>query len=211
VNRLGNVLLFAANRLKDPNNGDNMLGVFLAKSAPTGLWTIRLHGDPDRDTPFHAWVERDDYGQSSFPAPNDNSHTIGSISCGHDTIVVGSYDAHKATLPLSYFSSAGPTRDGRNKPEVSAPGHDVMAAKSRSRTGVTKMSGTSMSAPAVTGAVALLLSEAKERSRKLSIEEIRQALLKCCRHAPPGAADWNDRYGCGRLCVSALLKSLIDD
>jgi len=137
----GRMVLLAANRLSDPNNNDNVIGIFLEAGLPLGRWTIRLQGITVQDGSFHAWIERDDLGQSSFPEPRDDSHTIGSISCGRETIVVGSYDAHKSTLPLSFFSSAGPTRDGREKPEVAAPGHAVVAAHSRTRTRTTRKSG----------------------------------------------------------------------
>ena len=113
------MILFAASRLNDPNNGDNMIGVFVSPAVPTGRWVLRLTSTTGRPVPFHAWIERDDGGQSTFEEPLDNTHTIGSISCGRNTIVVGSYDAHKVATPISWFSSAGPTRDGRKKPEVS--------------------------------------------------------------------------------------------
>jgi hypothetical protein len=147
----GQVAVLATNRLQDPNNSDNHIGVFLSAGMPAGTYTVRLKGDKVTDGSFHAWIERDNHSQSQFARPHDNSHTIGSISCGYLPIVVGSYDANKPTLPLSYFSSAGPTRDGRPKPEVSAPGHGVLAAKSRTQTGVVRKSGTSMAAPAVAG------------------------------------------------------------
>lgn len=203
----GEVVLFVANRLHDPNNGDNMIGVFLNTKAPTGRWTLRLKDEAGRSTPFHAWVERDDAGQSSFPPPHDGTHTIGSISCGRHTLVVGSYDAHKPALPLSWFSSAGPTRDGRPKPEVSAPGHDVVAARSRSKTGTTRMSGTSMAAPAVTGAVALLLAEAKARKKSLDVGQIRQAVIETARRNPPQGGGWHDRYGNGRVSAKGLVAA----
>jgi subtilisin family serine protease len=205
----GKVILFAANRLNDPNNGDNMIGIYLSNLAPQGRWTVLLQGDPNQAVDFHAWVERDDYGQASFPEPRDNSHTIGSISCGHDTLVVGSYDAHKASLPLSYFSSAGPTRDGRQKPEVSAPGHAVVAARSGSKKGVTTMSGTSMAAPAVTGTVALMLAEAKARKKSLTIDQIREAAATTARHNPPPGAAWDARYGNGRIYANGLVAGVM--
>ena len=208
VNSSGEVILFVANRLDDPNNHDNMIGLFLSEAAPRGEWTIRFHGDATRDVTFQAWIERDDSGQTGFPEPADNSHTLGSISCGQDSVVVGSYDAHKPLRPISFFSSAGPTRDGREKPEVSAPGHAVLAALSRSVTGSTRMSGTSMAAPAVTGSVALLLAEAKARNTSLTIQQIRQRLITAARHNPPPTVGWDPRYGNGRIFVPGMLASL---
>src|SRR5207244_230688 len=107
----------------------------------------------------------------------DNSHTIGSISCGRESVAVGSYDAHKDNLPISFFSNAGPTRDGRQKPEVSAPGHAVWAAWSRTSTGVVQKSGTSMAAPAVAGLVALMLADAHARGISLDSTAIRALLI----------------------------------
>lgn len=202
----GQLAVFASNRLAEPNNGDNTISIYLEGGVPGGDWTLRLHSRNGVAAPFHAWVERRDGAQSHFVAPLDNTHTIGSISCGHETIAVGSFDAHKTGRPLSYFSSAGPTRDGRQKPEVSAPGHGVVAARSRSGNGTTLMSGTSMAAPAVTGLVALLLAEAHRLNLKLTSAQIRDALIKSARLNPPNhaAGAWDPRYGHGRAHISAL-------
>ena len=206
----GQVVMFVANRLNDPNNGDNMIGLFFEPVLPAGRWTLRLRGDVVHSGAFHAWIERDDAGQSSFVAPLDNSHTIGSISCGHETIVVGSYDAHKNELPLSFFSSAGPTRDNREKPEISAPGHAVFAAHSRTGIGVVQKSGTSMAAPAVTGVVALMLSEAGARQVNLPIASIRQILRQTARqHPEQGGTAWHPRVGVGRASASAAVAAVM--
>jgi hypothetical protein len=209
VSRDGAVQLFAANRLGDPNNGDNMIGIYLERNAPAGTWTIRLHGDTIGSGAFHAWIERDDSSPSSFEPPHDNTHTIGSISCGRLSIAVGSYDAHKATRPISWFSSAGPTRDGRQKPEISGPGHAVLAAHSRTLTGVTSKSGTSMAAPAVAGIVALVLGEARSRSLDLSAEDIRNIVIASARRSPPEGTGWEDRFGHGRIDAAAAVLAVI--
>ncbi len=205
----GRVVLLAANRLSDPNNQDNMIGIFLEAGLPLGRWTIRLQGNTVQDGSFHAWIERDDAGQSSFPEPRDNSHTIGSISCGRETIVVGSYDAHKSSLPLSFFSSAGPTRDGRQKPEVAAPGHDVLAAHSRTKTRTVRKSGTSMASPAVTGVVALLLSEARARGRSMNSAQIRDSVITTARRNPPAGAQWDPRFGFGRVSARDVVSRVM--
>ena len=207
----GQVVLFASNRLNDPNNSDNMIGVFLEAGLPAGQWVIRLHGDTVSNGQFHAWIERNDAGQSSFdPTQRDNSHTIGSISCGQETVVVGSYDAHKDGQPLSFFSSAGPTRDGRQKPEISAPGHAVMAAHSRTKVGVTRKSGTSMASPAVTGIIALMLAETLKRNLAVPIAQLRKVLMDSARKNPPEAGvNWDPRFGRGRVFASGAIQAIM--
>lgn len=205
-----NTLLFVSHRQGDPNNGDNTLGIFLENELPSGTWTIRLHGESVSNGHFHGWIERDDRGQSQFAEPHDNTYTIGSISTGQHSIAVGSFDAHKPDKPLSWFSSAGPTRDGRQKPEISAPGHAVLAAHSRTTNGVVSKSGTSMAAPAVSGVIALALSEAHHLGRELQINEIREMMLQTAQSNPPGgASDWDDRYGKGRIDANAILATIL--
>lgn len=201
------VAVFVANRLDDPNNHDNMIGVFLAAGVPAGTYTVRLRGDLVTSGAYHAWIERDNRMQSHFELPKDGRCTLGSVSCGELPIVVGSYDAHKAALPLSYFSSAGPSRDGRHKPDVSAPGHAVLAAKSGTGTGTVRKSGTSMAAPAVAGIVALVLSEAAARGVALQAMQIRDLVLGTARRSPPPGAAWDERYGVGRVSAAEAVRA----
>ncbi|MBA3314955.1 MAG: S8 family serine peptidase [Planctomycetaceae bacterium] len=206
----GQVAVMVANRLNDPNNADNNIGVFLVAGMPAGVYTVRLQGTQVTDGRFHAWIERDNRFQSQFPPPHDNTHTIGSISCGRLPLVVGSYDAHKPALPLSFFSSAGPTRDGREKPDVAAPGHNVLAAKSRTGTGAVRKSGTSMAAPATAGLVALVFAEARANGLNLTIDQTREVVIKAARRNPPSGTKWHDRYGIGRVSASAAVQAVIN-
>lgn len=205
----GEILLFVSHRNTDPNNGDNTVGIYLERRVPDGVWTVRLHGEQINNGTFHAWIERDDRAQSSFQQPHDNTHTLGSISCGQKTIVVGSYDAHKGQTPLSWFSSAGPTRDGRQKPEISAPGHDVAAAHSRTGTGVTRKSGTSMASPGMAGIAALVLAEARARQLNLSIDDLRQIIQETAQ-PQEGQGEWDDRYGAGHIDAAAAINNVIN-
>lgn len=190
------IALFLSSRLKDPNNGDNVLGIWVAANMPSGRWKVQLRSVDGQPVPYHAWIERRDGAQAQF-VRFDDSHTLGSISTGHDTIVVGCYEGHKPAFPISYFSSAGPTRDGRQKPELSAPGQAVWAAWSRTKTGTTRKSGTSMAAPAVTGLVALIYAEAARKGQKLTVAQLRQKLQQGL-VPPPAAGAWDARYGSGR-------------
>jgi subtilisin family serine protease len=201
-------------------NGDHQISILLDKSlAPTGAasvqWQIELQVVGSEDAPFHAWVERDDAERETLsffhPSVVSTSHTLGSISCGKDTIVVGSYRAGDPDRGISSFSSAGPTRDGRQKPEVSAPGQHVAApqdqvgvlAAESGTNGAARKSGTSMAAPHVTGLIALLLQAAQE---PLSVEQIRARLFAAVRADPPAPATWHPQYGFGRVDAGALFQ-----
>ncbi|MDS9996806.1 S8 family peptidase [Bacillus atrophaeus] len=203
-----------ASQEKSALNGDNVAMILCdvdREDMSTGKWTIRIHGSNVNNGKFHAWIERDNHTigiQSIFAASRDNNYTIGSVSCGHKSIVVGSYDAKNLNTPISYFSSAGPTRDGRHKPEISAPGHGVLAAASLTGNGVTGMSGTSMAAPTVAGVVALILSEAKALGVNLDIDQIRTILERTARHNPPSQQGWDSRYGHGRVDAHAAVAAV---
>ncbi|MFE5395505.1 S8 family serine peptidase [Streptomyces sp. NPDC056568] len=86
--------------------------------------------------------------------------SIGSPGAADAALTVGAVDAADEA---AYFTSAGP-RHGDNalKPDLSAPGVDILAARSRLSEGsgdYTSMSGTSMATPHVAGVAALLAEE----------------------------------------------------
>jgi serine protease AprX len=64
------------------------------------------------------------------------------------------------TYGVSYFSSRGPTGDGRIKPDLVAPGEKITSVIPEN--GLKTMDGTSMAAPHVSGAAALLIARHRE-------------------------------------------------
>jgi subtilisin family serine protease len=73
---------------------------------------------------------------------------------------------------VSYFSSRGPTGDGRLKPDLVAPGEKIHSIMPSSRA-VVALDGTSMAAPHASGAAALLMARHRELiGRPSKIKEI---------------------------------------
>ena len=127
------------------------------------------------------------------------------------------------------YSSIGPTIDGRTKPDVCAPGTNVISAYSsffianpanqgaplssdvahfdyNGRTYAWNAnSGTSMSAPVVTGAVALWL----QARPTLTPEEVLETIAATSRHNVAGLTYPNNWYGYGEVDVYKGLLHLL--
>lgn len=94
--------------------------------------------------------------------------TIGDPANLEEAICVGSVHKEAPMIHgVSYFSSRGPTADGRAKPDVVAPGEKIFSAASNFIPGnpasyYASLSGTSMACPHVSGLLAAFLSVRKE-------------------------------------------------
>ena len=104
--------------------------------------------------------------------PEDNTITIPGISRKVITVgACGKMEAMKTSL--EDYSGRGPTPCCIVKPEILAPGTDIMSLSSK-RYAYTKKSGTSMAVPVVCGGLALAL----EKNSKILPEEMKILLYE---------------------------------
>jgi len=118
------------------------------------------------------------------------SNTINDPGNAALAITVGSTHRDSPhTYGVSFFSSKGPTGDGRLKPDLVAPGERITSCASRSKVAKMKLpvgdgvvgayvddSGTSMAAPHVSGAIAAFLSIRREFIQRP--EEVKKLFLE---------------------------------
>lgn len=99
---------------------------------------------------------------------------------------------------VTYFSSRGPTADGRTKPEVMAQGYDVTLANYTSNTAMSTGPGTSFSCPLVGGCAALIL----EAHPNWTVMQVREAMMMTADNAETP----NNTYGWGIIDVLAAIN-----
>ena len=105
---------------------------------------------------------------NSGPEPNN----ISSPGMESRTLTVGASNVYN---DVAFFSSRGPSPNGIIDPDIVAPGRSILSLKPGG--GYTIASGTSMSAPAVAGVAALLLSFNRSEELGVNLDEIRSAML----------------------------------
>lgn len=213
------------NELYHPTNGANYIGIYLSpflKENPIvgvrpGTWRVRIHGIEVRDGRYDGWIERDDprprgivsaqeyWNFPSFFAEisNVDDTSVSSLACGQRVISVANCD--KANEKINISSSQGPTRDERYKPDVAAPGTDIMAANGfggQDDPTWIGMTGTSMASPYMAGVIGLMLGVAP----KLTAAQIQGIIQRTSQPLPGQNYEWTNDSGFGvvqeQACVA---------
>lgn len=192
-----------------------------------GIYKIQLQNTTTKNLTYHAWVI-----QQNIPLTfknGDNNYIIATPGNTPNAITVGSYFGNDSyysnnafygsgfgpqfpTGGISQSSSAGPTVNEIIKPDINANGEFVISVKSAQSNafsstivdGIYKRSiGTSMSAPAVAGAIALLL----QANPNLTYTQVKEKLTQNARQDVMVGTVPNNRWGYGKLDIYKAVSS----
>jgi subtilisin family serine protease len=134
--------------------------------------------------------------------------TVGSPASADSALAVGAVDKQD---DLAVFSSRGPrTGDAAIKPEITAPGVDIVAAKSSTGEidnpapvdGYTTLSGTSMATPHVAGSAAILAQQHPDWAADL----LKSTLISSAKPNPEIAVT---AQGAGRVDVARAITQTV--
>lgn len=171
----------------------------------SGVWGIELIPQRIVYGEYNMWIPSAAVlnAATGFLLPSEHT-TLTIPSTAAKVISVGAYDAYYDQY--APFSGRGYTRQTNQiKPDISAPGVDIISAAPGG--GYETRDGTSMAAPFVTGAAALLMQWGivDGNDPYLYGEKVKAYLIRGARHLP-GFETWpNPQLGWGALCVKDSL------
>lgn len=172
-------------------------------------------------------------GRATFEGMTDpTGMSLNYLACGQHTICVAAYTSKAVWASMSSssttfnytqdavtpFSSRGPTRDGRPKPDITAPGSVLLSARSSdapapsgyylpadgSHEFYRYMQGTSMSAPAAAGGIALI-KEANPEWDQADVVQYFRYYSQGTDVYTWAPNNWSPEWGWGVLDVSSAL------
>jgi subtilisin family serine protease len=225
-----------ASNQQDIYNGDRQVTMVVSSEggaypASTVYWSLYTWGTGTLD----AWINGAEFlDATGFLIENpDSERTIALPATSNEVLAVGSYVTKKSWTDLdgtswsissatvneiSDFSSIGPTRDGRQKPEISAPGQVIASALSGdvgigtdilrrlvlSGSELVINQGTSMSAPHVAGTIALMLQKNPQATYDTVLTAFKNTAIS---DAQTGSVP-NDTWGYGKMDAYEAFKLL---
>lgn len=216
-------MLSAYNEVFHPANGLNYISLYLSPflqppqviGVSAGTWIVRLHSREVRDGRYHAWIERDDPQRLGRVGDRDawsfpsfftertlvDDSTVSSLGCGNRVITVANLDGVRNQISIT--SSQGPTRDGREKPDIAAAGTNIVAAKgfAGDPDAWIGMSGTSMASPLVCGVVGLMLAI----EPRLTAAQVESIIRRTAKPLPGASFTWSNAAGFGVIDPEACL------
>ena len=155
-------------QLIESQSGDQLILLRFSNPA-TGIWRFNVYGAGPLASQFHSWLPMEGFiSNNTYFIRSDPYTTI--LSPGNATVPITSTAYNTADDSLYLNASRGYTRTGDIKPEIAAPGVDIIAPTREQR--FSAVTGTSPSAAHTAGAAAMLMEWAVVRGNRPNINTL---------------------------------------
>lgn len=177
-----------------------------------------IYSRPYYSVVWSAGNDRDDRGNGTRP-PDGPEDTIGPEGVAKNIITVGAVSSvldytSSNSVSISSFSSWGPTDDGRIKPDLVGMGVNVFSSSitTNDQDSYASLSGTSMSAPNVTGSLFLLQQLYGQRNpdKFLQAATLKALAIHTAKEAGPAPGP-DYMYGWGLLDAKASAELILEE
>jgi len=205
--------------VSQPPNGATFISVFFLPVSSGSTASIRLQRTRNGGSgKVDAYIDRIDGAFST--STSTETGTITEPANGSNVLAVGSFNTKIGggagpVGDISDFSSLGLTRDGRIKPDLTAPGSLIYSARSLEASfapieiapndNYVILQGTSMAAPHVTGIAALVW----QTNPALTGSQMRERLRRTADPPTDGSQTPNNTWGTGKVnALRAVTESV---
>jgi subtilisin family serine protease len=148
-----NTIIFIDNRIHEPFSGDQLI-LFRFKNTEEGLWRLRISGSDDLVNRFHVWLPIHQFISENIYFLKPNIYTTISIPGNKQNLItVTAYNPINGELYQN--ASRGYTKTNEPKPDITAPGVNIIAPSIEDT--FASFTGTGMAAAHATGVAARLL------------------------------------------------------
>lgn len=140
-------------QLVESQSGDQLILFRFVNPAP-GIWTIRVYGRGDLESVFHVWLPMQGFiSDNTYFMHSNPDMTILSLGNSEIPVTVTAYNTEDDSLYAA--ASRGYTRTGTIKPDIAAPGVNIMYPTPDNS--FMTITGTSAACAHTTGIAAMLL------------------------------------------------------
>ncbi|MDE5966085.1 MAG: S8 family serine peptidase, partial [Lachnospiraceae bacterium] len=201
---IGSTVLQVSYTLVEAQSGNELIYIWMYKPLP-GVWKLHVRGEGRVTQFFNIWMQLSQYVRPDtyFLEPMPDI-TLTSPGDNENATTVTEYD-HR-TNSISLGASRGFTADDRIKPDLAAPGVNILGMGRRGY--YERRSGTSISAAHVAGAACLMQQWSKDNlASPLTGIQIRRYLIGGAKRADN--ISWPSKlWGWGQLDLLEVFDSL---